>query len=382
MKILRISPSYYPATYWGGPIFCDYFLNNALTKLPEVSLRVLTTDTAGPLLTDRLNLEDTVGLYPNQEVYITRRIAGADVSIELLRMLPSLIRWADVVHLTAAYSFPTIPTLMICRTLHKPIVWSPHGAILDAYQWEGTRRKRLKQLWEKFCNALILPQMVITHTNSEAERRVTQERLPKATAVMIPHGVDIPNGIPSRHWLPNDQLRLMYLGRLAPKKGIENLLQAISRLNDPSITLTIYGAGDADYTDSLKSLADSLGLLGNTVSFVGHVDGESKSAAFYSADVCVVPSHTESFCMVVAESLAHGVPVIASKGTPWQAIEDNQCGLWVENDPESLAMAISRIRISDLKEMGGRGRAWMRNEFGWDAIARAVLETYKNIRVV
>ena len=47
--------------------------------------------------------------------------------------------------------------------------------------------------------------------------------------------------------------------------------------------------------------------------------------------------------MVVAEALAHGVPVIASKGTPWSGVEAHGCGLWVENDPATLAAAIERM---------------------------------------
>lgn len=109
MKILHVTPSYYPATYWGGPIFSVYALNNALARLPDVTLKVLTTDSAGPRVSDCLNSEELNELYPNQQVVITRRIAGAAMSIELLKKLPGLVRWSDVVHLTASYSFPPFP---------------------------------------------------------------------------------------------------------------------------------------------------------------------------------------------------------------------------------------------------------------------------------
>lgn len=360
-------------------MFSVYALNNALARLSDVSLKVLTTDSAGPRVSDRLNSEELDGLYPNQQVVITRRIAGASVSLELLMRLPGLVRWADVVHLTASYSFPTIPTLLACRMLRKPVVWSPRGAILDAHEWNGSRKRLIKRLWERFCNVLVRPGMVVTHTTSEREQEVTQARLPKTYAMVIPNGVDVQDDLASREWLPNGKLRLMYLGRLSPKKGIENLLAAMSKLEDVNISLTIYGSGDAAYTVVLKTQADKLGLLGKTVLFAGQVDDQAKSEAFSSADACVVPSYTENFCMVVAEALAHGVPVIASKGTPWQAIEDKQCGLWVENSPESLAGAISRIRLFNLEEMGCRGRTWMQNEFGWDAIARAMHDVYRKI---
>ena len=195
--------------------------------------------------------------------------------------------------------------------------------------------------------------------------------------MIVPNGVDVPDVLPQRDWLPDGRLRLMYLGRLSPKKGIENLLHAIDRLDDSSISLTVYGAGDLAYATSLKELAERLGLLGKSVFFAGHIDGEAKSAAFHTADVCVVPSHTENFCMVVAEALAHGVPVIASRGTPWAEVEKNQCGLWVENSAASLGNAIRTIRSHDLAATGLRGRRWMQSEFSWDAIAKDMFQIYR-----
>ena len=142
MRVLHSTPSYYPATYWGGPIFSVYALNNALAALPDMELKVLTTDSAGPRLSDRLATGNLVHFYPNQEVNFTRRVARACVSCGLLKRLLPLVRWADVVHLTATYSFLTIPALLACRWLNKPLVWSPRGAILEAYKWEGARRRR------------------------------------------------------------------------------------------------------------------------------------------------------------------------------------------------------------------------------------------------
>ncbi|MBC8503339.1 MAG: glycosyltransferase [Chloroflexi bacterium] len=379
MNILHIASFYYPATYWGGPIFTLYALNNELAKIPGVTVKVLTTDTAGPKLSQRLDSSKLTGFYTNQDVLITRRIAGASISLEMLWKLPSLVGWADVVHLTAIYSFPTIPTLLICRLLRKPVVWSPHGAIQDAYEWSGSRKRLLKRIWELLCNMLIPYGMVITHVTSERERNPTQARIPKAKAVVVSNGVHIPDNPAKKSWLPEGRLRLMYLGRLDSKKGIENLLHTMALLNDPTVVLSIYGTGDDIYAANLYNLADKLGILGKTVFFLGHVDGEKKREAFYQSDVCIVPSHTECFCMVIAEALAHGLPVIASHGTPWAEIEKKQCGLWVNNSPDSLAQAITQIRTMALQEMGARGRDWMAHEFSWTPLANEMMRIYRSL---
>ena len=169
------------------------------------------------------------------------------------------------------------------------------------------------------------------------------------------------------------------MGRLAPKKGIENLLDALKALNDPNIELTICGTGDFDYVNALHDRAIGQGHLKNSVRFAGQVNGQRKEDAFQNADVCIVPSYSENFCNVVAESLAHGIPVIASNGTPWEEIEEKQCGLWVDNKPESLMCAIKKMRSMPLAKMGMRGREWMEQEFSWGILANKIIDVYESL---
>jgi glycosyltransferase involved in cell wall biosynthesis len=109
---------------------------------------------------------------------------------------------------------------------------------------------------------------------------------------------------------------------------------------------------------------------------MGEVLSEAKKRLFECSDVTLVPSYTENFAIVVAEALAHGVPVIASKGTPWSRLEDMKCGLWVDNDPETLAAAIRSISTMPLQDMGSRGREWMQNEFSWRSVTKQMLDVY------
>lgn len=216
------------------------------------------------------------------------------------------------------------------------------------------------------------------HVTSKQEAVDSEVRIPNASVEIVPNGVDIPEALPEREWLPGGRLRVLYIGRLHPIKGIENLLRALKLLEDETVTLEICGSGDAAYSLGLRELVHQLGL-GRCVSFRGHVDGGDKLNTFMQADVCVVPSFTENFGMVVAEALAHAVPVIASQGTPWVELEARDCGLWVNNSPESLAQAIGCIRDKTLSEMGVRGRDWMKEKFGWAAIAEKMFSIYTDL---
>lgn len=374
MKVLQIIPAFYPAHLYGGPISSVYNLcQNLVCEGCEV--RVLTTDANGPNRVLDVEKNQEVQLPEGLRVCYCHRRIRHSVSPTLLSLLPTYIRWADVVHITAVYSFPTIPTLWACKVLGKPVVWSPRGAL---QRWEGTKRLVVKAMWERVCQA-VAPKRLILHVTSEAEAIESLQKFPGVKTVIIPNGIEIPEKL--THYPADGSLRLLYLGRLHSKKGIENLLTACKLINDESLkawSLTLAGPGDHAYTQTLRNRIKEF-ELSDRVRMVGEVRGEKKQMLFENSDLTVVPSYTENFGMVVAESLAHGVPVIASKGTPWRHVEEIGCGLWVENEPESLAKAIMQMGRMPLREMGQRGREWMTKEFSWDERAREMAEVYMKL---
>ncbi|MBI1870485.1 MAG: glycosyltransferase [Chlamydiae bacterium] len=372
MRILHVVPSFYPAFYHGGPIYSLYHLCNALVK-SGIELKVLTTDMCGR---DHLQIREFPLYAPlGYPIYFFRRRFFVSVAPGLLGYLLKMVRWADVVHLTAVYSFPTIPTLLMCRLLSKPIVWSPRGSL---ERWDGSRRLLVKRIWEWICRH-VMPQRTFLHVTSEEEAKASETCFKKIPTRIVPNGVDIPAEV--KHTNGNGTLRLLYLSRLDPKKGLENLLQACQLLNQNKPlkwTLKIAGFGEPSYVRKIEALLKESNF-GNQVEMVGKVEGDEKEKWFQDTDVFIFPSHTENFGVVVAESLAHGIPVIVSRGTPWKRVEEKDCGLWVENHPESLAQAIEKISKMPLRQMGSRGRQWMQEEFSWDQQAKKMSHVYFEI---
>ena len=377
LRVLHVAPAYYPATYWGGPTFSTFGLCNALSRRDDVEVTVLATDTAGPGSNERLPIHAYPERYKDgYDVYFVRKSLGVDIAPRLLTPLMRLARDADIIHLTATYSFPSLPTFMVARSLGKPLVWSPRGAIQATAEWEGARRRGLKRAWQTMAR-WCMPRNTIFHTTAEVEREACSEAFPGKPAVIIPNGVDIPNLASEKQWRPEGKLRLMYLGRLDVKKGLENLFNALKTL-PANVTLDVYGTGDAEYSASLKAGVEKMQIV-DRVSFHGHVEGVDKTDAFSKADLFVLPSFSENFGIVVAEALAHGVPVISSLATPWQGLETHGCGLWVENTPESLASAITQMADRDLADMGRQGRKWVSTAFAWDALAARLAESYRSL---
>lgn len=376
MNILHVVPSFYPATYFGGPIWSTYGLCNALARQDDIRLQVVTTDTAGNSPRECLERNAiSSDFFVGYDVDFLHKWTGTAVAPGILGKLPRLVAWADVVHVTAVYSFPTIPALAACRITGKPLVWSARGSF---QRWEHTRRRALKQGWERTCAAILRGHPHAIHVTSPEEGKATQTQMPDSPIVEIPNGVDIPASLKPRSWKPEGRLRILYLGRFDPIKGIENLIDAIALSKTLNLEVSCYGSGESNYVASLARRIEEKGLS-SSIKLKGFVDGAAKTQAFNDSDICVVPSFSENFGMAVVEALSHGVPVIASRGTPWRELIVREAGDWVANDPISLARAIDELAQKNLEIMGRHGQAWMRDSFAWDAIAQRMADVYRKL---
>lgn len=374
MRVLHVIPSFYPAHLYGGPIQSVYTLCRYLVQT-GCEVRVLTTNTNGPDAVLDVPTDRDV-ILSGVKVRYCARFGAEHASLDLLRHLPSAIAAADIVHLTAVYSFPTIPVLTLANLLGKPVVWSPRGSL---QRWEGSTKTHVKTVWERLCT-LVSPRSLTLHVTSEEEAEESAAKIHGAATAIIPNGVEIPPSVMQEPG--NGELRLVYLGRLHQKKGLENLIDACSKLlqQAPGLrwTLKIAGTGEPAYVESLQRRIEASGVH-RQVRMIGEVVGEAKTRFFAAADLLLMPSHTENFGMVVVEALAHGVPAVASTGSPWKRLETTGCGFWVANDPETLTRTILGASRAPLQTMGNAGREWMLREFSWTRRAAETAELYTRL---
>jgi glycosyltransferase involved in cell wall biosynthesis len=200
--------------------------------------------------------------------------------------------------------------------------------------------------------------------------------------VVVPNGVDLPEeGVPGP---APGRKTLLYLSRFHPKKGGDLLLQAWSRLWRvfPDWRLRLVGPDAEGTRDAWRQLATGLGIDAESIQFEGPIEGAEKAACLTGAELFVLPSHSENFGNVVAESLAHGTPVVTTTATPWRGLEEKGCGWWVAPEASAIeaalgqAMALSR---PDRLAMGRLGRAWMASDFSWRSVAQCFKEDYSRL---
>jgi glycosyltransferase involved in cell wall biosynthesis len=387
VRILHVTPAFYPALVYGGPMRSLYDLCRALADAGE-HVRVLTTDANGTGRVEAaVGAEVTwpTGRGASVQVRYARRRAGHTVSPELLRVLPGYVRWSEVVHLTAVYSFPTLPTLLVARRCGRPVVVSPRGSF---GRWGQARRR-----WKKVpANALLQAlarRGVLVHATAEPEALDVRRCLGDVPTVVVPNGVDaaefatVPAG--SGAWLrglaslkPEDGPLLGCLGRLHPKKGLERLVGALPRLARrwPRVQALLAGPDAGAEQARLAALALALGV-GDRVRFLGAMYGAERISFLAGLDVFVLPSFDENFANAVAESLAAATPVVASRQCPWPELESRGCGRWVEPEAEAVAEAVESILLGDHAAMGERGRAFILAERTMAPAAERMREVYR-----
>jgi glycosyltransferase involved in cell wall biosynthesis len=107
------------------------------------------------------------------------------------------------------------------------------------------------------------------------------------------------------------------------------------------------------------------------VVYLGSVFGENKWSVIRRAGFVVLPSFTENFGVVIAESMAAGVPIITTNQTPWSVLNSSESGAWVPiNEFEPKLREFLEFDQRKLDEMGVRARNVIEKEYSWKKRAR------------
>jgi glycosyltransferase involved in cell wall biosynthesis len=145
--------------------------------------------------------------------------------------------------------------------------------------------------------------------------------------------------------------------------------------------LRITGPDEAGHQKQVEKAVSGAGLSG-VVSFTGPIEPHMKRSAFLEADLFVLPTHSESFGMVVVEALAHGVPVLTTTAAPWSILRERGCGWWVDATVDGIAEGLNQATNLDtkaLRAMGAKGRAFVATEYSWKRIGDRMLWIYAGV---
>jgi glycosyltransferase involved in cell wall biosynthesis len=351
MKVLLTATSLHPS--YGGPAFSVSQLASALS---DAGLEVGLWSADGSALASDL-LSSGV-----------RRLGGE--LREAAAFAPDLMHdnglWLPHNHRAAE----------LARSARWPRLVSPRGMLepwaIRHKRWKKAAAWRLYQRRDlEHANAL--------HATAGAEAANLAAMGLKPPVHVIPNGVDLPELETTDRAATGGPMTAVFLGRIYPVKGLPMLIEAWSRVRPTGWRLVIAGPDEAGHRREVEAAVATAGL-GDVVSFPGAVSGEAKAALLTGADLFVLPSHSESFGMALAEALAHGAPVLTTTAVPWPALEERQCGWRAAPTPDGLAAALRVATAMDrptLRALGTAGRELIAAEFGWPRIASTFVALYE-----
>ena len=302
-------------------------------------------------------------------------------SKDLQRALIEQVCDADVVHVHGIWNQTSSGAMGAAVRADVPFVISPRGML----QPSALRRRALiKRFAWRLRECRRCQRAMAVHATSEVEGVALRRLLQQANVVVIPNGVDldglqgVPGAFKSGHGLRRDDQIVLFLGRVHRIKRLDLLADAFQRVANEEGRAILVIAGSEE--DPLSPATEgTLRGLGHRVIRLGHVGQRLRADLLADAALLVSCSDSESFGLGVAEALGAGVPVVATRTTPWEVLERRQLGLWVEQTPESIGSAVLELlRDPEVcSSMSQRARVFARDALSWQAAARAMISCYK-----
>ena len=266
-----------------------------------------------------------------------------------------------------------------------PYVMAIRGAL---YPWSLSQSRLQKKIAWNLFQKKALQNATCIHVTDIAELEAVRNLGITSPIALVPNGVSLDefksmNGkIEGKKalGLDSNKKNILFLSRIHPKKGIEFLITAWVKLAEkyPQWNLLIVGPNDDEtyYQSLLKKIKKN--NLENRVFFKGMLSGEQRINSFAASDLYILPSHTENFGIAIAEAMAAKLPVITTKGTPWQEIIDYDAGWWVELSQKNIDTALTEALSCSDKELEKKGLNGfeLAQKYEWKYQAKKMKEVY------
>lgn len=393
LKIVQIVPSI--SLIYGGPSQMVLGLSAALAA-QGMEVTVLTTDSNGD--SGQTPLDVPLNTPVEQDGYQIRYFHCSPFrrykfSIDLLGWLSTHSSEFDIAHIHALFSPISTAAATVARYKQLPYILRPLGTLDPA---DLRKKKQLKKLYAALLERHNLAGAAAIHFTSNQEAKVSERFGTQTKDLVIPLGVRPPQppllrgeyeGVRADLGISDDQLLVLFMSRIDPKKGLDLLIPALERLliKDCDFYFVLAGTNpqDPNYEQQIQQQIKTSTIASRTT-ITGFVKGELKAALLEEADVFVLPSYYENFGIAVAEAMVAGTPVVISDQVHiWEEIKDAEAGWVCACEVEALTNTLREALrdTAELRRRGANAQDYALKNYSWDAIAQTMIQAYRQIVV-
>jgi glycosyltransferase involved in cell wall biosynthesis len=345
-------------------------LTETMARLrPDVQITVIHTHPGKTMFAGIPNVDErTIAPKQGRRQYLLECLELSDRFARVLRTLPDAIVYSQ-----------GICVVRHIREFSDRLVVNPHG--LESFQtlslrdWAKTTPFRMVQR-RTFRGARHVVSLGGRLTDILRRECPGQDKV-----VVIPNGVAMPSPSAKSTRSSALPLRLLFVGRLAPNKGVPDLLAAVDELARRGET----AAFEVDIVGGGPLLDELRGANRRTnVRYLGKVSDEHLEQLYAAADALVLPTLFEGMPTVVLEAMARSLPVLVTDvGATRELVDGSNGEIIPMRDPAGLADALQRLRslgTEGRRRLGEAGATRAKGEFSWDRVARAHLQLFAAIR--
>ncbi|NQT39548.1 MAG: glycosyltransferase [Planctomycetes bacterium] len=304
----------------------------------------------------------------------------------LVRRMADRASRPRIVHIHGAFAYLTSVAAKTARRYGVPYIVRTTGC-LDASCFQSGHQW-LKRLFTRLSLRRDIQHAACLHATSTDEAGQLRQAFPDTPTRIVPLGAEVPEvdlQRAARSLLDHfPQLRdrpvVLYMSRIAPKKRLELLVEAMAVLcgDVPDICLLVAGQ-DAGHLPVVRDTVRRL-KMEETVVFAGFLQGPLKHGAMATARLFALPSIDENFGVAVVEAMAHGLPVLVTPGVAsHEYVDRSGGGMTVEGTVDALVDGIRQLLDGDCAAMGQRGKAFVQQHLSWPAVVSQLDDLYKEI---
>ena len=364
-KLLIVTPGFYPAKTYGGPVTSLYNLMNALSAFFD--FYVVTSDHE---LSDSTRLKGIDPGWNDKGFAKIMYVPDAGMSLSFFSDLLREIK-PDCIYLNAPYHRRTTPKLLFLSRKFgiRTILATRGGLNSNAISYGKVKKKLYLRLLKTFFG-----KKTILQSTSSEETLAVKKNYPRTEVREIPNMPKIPvfDGIPPKKKKEKGSVRIIYVSRILPIKNLLFALKAIKNVR-ADVSFDIFGPIESnEYWKLCRNYIDSELPPNASVHYKGYLDKEDMRNVYSGYDLFILPTESENFGHAIAEALYEKCPVLISDNTPWNDVNDYGVGRALPlNEMQGFTdyiECVARMDETELRAVNDSIPGYLKKHFNYEAI--------------
>ncbi len=353
--------------------------------LCEKSATSSATATNQNTITSRVVACDTIGRATNTNATILARQWPAFLGrTSVARWLQQLQDKPNIIHIHGLRCYHNAQAAAWAARNNIPVVVTPHAQLMPFTMARNTLQKNI---YDTLVERPLLARANAVHFVSQVERTDSvYAHIWANTCTVVPIGMNraqwndvVPHIIP----VLNNQFPLIaFFGYLSYRKGLDLLIDALPAIlaNQPNAHLAIAGGDPDNIQQALLRRSNSLGVS-NNITWLPDITRPQARWLLQRADCFALPSRAESFSIGILEALSLGTPVVASRESTWDTLEQQSFGLNCALTNDSVAQCVLQVLRTrpDQQQLRAARAARIESQFTWDICGTKMLNLYQQL---